>query len=116
MMRLNSDLFYEGKLICGTPSHMRRALLSRLPMTNPAIAIAFDTPVTVGTMDNAQGSERLVVTLCATRTSLEKGPEAAFCSDPKRLNVALSRAKNGMFVTGSMTCVQDSATWPAIVA
>ncbi|KAL6723109.1 hypothetical protein Aduo_018148 [Ancylostoma duodenale] len=45
MMRLNSDLFYEGKLICGTPSHMRRALLSRLPMTNPAIAIAFvDVP------------------------------------------------------------------------
>ncbi|RCN42764.1 hypothetical protein ANCCAN_11247 [Ancylostoma caninum] len=116
-----------------------RPLLRRLRMPNPAIPIAFvdvpsqsvksvtgshsnvveantDTAVTVGTVDSAQGSERSVVILCTTRTSLEQGSKAASFSDAKRLNVALSRAKDGMFVTGSIKCLQDAATWSAIVA
>ncbi|RCN30978.1 hypothetical protein ANCCAN_23253 [Ancylostoma caninum] len=75
-----------------------------------------DTAVTVGTVDSAQGSERSVVILCTTRTSLEQGSKAAFFSYAKRLNVALSRAKDGMFVTGSIKCLQDATTWSAIVA
>ncbi|KIH68676.1 hypothetical protein ANCDUO_00985 [Ancylostoma duodenale] len=75
-----------------------------------------DTTVTVGTVDSAQGSERSVVILCTTRTSLEQGSKAAFFADAKLLNVALSRAKDGVFVTGSIKCLQDAATWSAIVA
>ncbi|KAL6739397.1 hypothetical protein Aduo_012861 [Ancylostoma duodenale] len=75
-----------------------------------------DTAVTVGTLNRAQGSERSVVILCTTRTSLEQGSKAVFFSNAKRLNMAFSRAKDGMFVTGSIKCLQDAVTWSAIVA
>ncbi|KHJ92750.1 integrase core domain protein [Oesophagostomum dentatum] len=142
MMKLNSELFYDGQLICGTPREMRMGLLSRLRMPNSSLPVALvdvcghsiqsvtgshsnevearavlvlTTNVTVGTVDSAQGSERSVVILCTTRTHVERTSKPTFFSDPRRLNVALSRAKDGMFILGLKSYLQKVETWSAIV-
>ncbi|KAK6028147.1 hypothetical protein OSTOST_05813 [Ostertagia ostertagi] len=51
------------------------------------------TDVTVSTVDSAQGKENSVIILCTTRTEVEP-TAASFFSDARRLNVALSRAKD----------------------
>ena len=52
--------------------------------------------VNVNTVDSFQGKESAFVIFSVTRT---KGPDR-FWSDNRRLNVALSRAKNGIFIIG----------------
>ncbi|EYC05457.1 hypothetical protein Y032_0082g1595 [Ancylostoma ceylanicum] len=64
------------------------------------------TGVAVGTVDSAQGEEQSVVILCTTRTHLQPTKKTSFFSDAKRLNVALSRARDGMFIIGSLTSSQ----------
>ncbi|KAL6723868.1 hypothetical protein Aduo_018826 [Ancylostoma duodenale] len=45
MMLLNSEVFYEGTLVCGTPPEHRMAVLQRMRMPNPSIPVAFvDVP------------------------------------------------------------------------
>ncbi|RCN39765.1 hypothetical protein ANCCAN_14287 [Ancylostoma caninum] len=41
MMELNSEVFYNGTLICATPPERRMALLQRMHMPNPSIPVAF---------------------------------------------------------------------------
>ncbi|KAK6011257.1 hypothetical protein OSTOST_23669 [Ostertagia ostertagi] len=153
MMYLNSELFYDGSLSCGSVTSLRQALLSRVTMPNSRIPVALinipsysvqsvtgshsniveataahvlvryllakgfapaqimviclyrdqkllcerilqQTDVTVSTVDSAQGKENSVVILCTTRTEMEPNTAASFFSDARRLNVALSRAKD----------------------
>ncbi|KAL6727472.1 hypothetical protein Aduo_009344 [Ancylostoma duodenale] len=89
MMRLGSDLSYEGKLIRGTPPHMRRACYPDcgFPIQQYPLHLTHQSPWE---------------------------PWTALKEEAKRLNVALSHVKDGMFVTGSIKCLQDAATWSAI--
>ncbi|KHJ97949.1 hypothetical protein OESDEN_02067 [Oesophagostomum dentatum] len=174
MMQLNSELFYENTLTCGTSTDSRPLLLSRVTMPNPTVPIAFvdvqsqsvqsvtgshsnrveanaahvlvrlllakgispsailviclyrdqkflcenilqGTNLTVGTVDSAQGSEQSIVIVCTTRTHFEQSSAHTFFSDPKRLNVALSRAKDGMLIIESVMFLQDTPTWSQII-
>ncbi|RCN47029.1 hypothetical protein ANCCAN_06960 [Ancylostoma caninum] len=160
MMQLNSSIFYDGSLTCGTPPHLRQALLTKVKMPNPKIPVALvDVPslsvksvtgshsntveanaanmltrlliakgmnpadilviclyrdqkfmcenklqgtgVIIGTVDSAQGKEQSVVIVCTTRTHVQNSTAASFFSDARRLNVALSRARDGMFIIAS---------------
>ncbi|EPB65384.1 hypothetical protein ANCCEY_15553 [Ancylostoma ceylanicum] len=173
MMRLNSQLFYEGTLQCGTRASRRSNLLDHVRMPNPVIPVAFiDVPsqsvqsitrshsnetealavnvlvrnltlhgiqasdimviclyrdlkmlcerilrnsgVFVGTVDSAQGSERSVVIVCTTRTQFEQTNITSFFTDPRRVNVALSRAKDGLFVIGAVSALSRLPLWGQI--
>ncbi|PIO63946.1 hypothetical protein TELCIR_14439 [Teladorsagia circumcincta] len=50
---------------------------------------------TFKTVDSAQGSENSVAIVCKTRTHLNPKGDLTFFAYPKRLNVALSRARAG---------------------
>ncbi|KAL6738223.1 hypothetical protein Aduo_011793 [Ancylostoma duodenale] len=41
MMSLNSEVFYEGNLLYGTPPEHRMVVLQRLRMPNPSIPVTF---------------------------------------------------------------------------
>ncbi|XGW11074.1 hypothetical protein V3C99_012517, partial [Haemonchus contortus] len=173
MMELNSYIFYNNELVCGTPVDERQALLRSLRMPNKEIPIAFvdvlgkavksitgsqsneiearaaavlvrlllaagippgdimviclyrdqlylcesilsNTHVTIKTVDSAQGSEKSIVILCTTRTKV-LGTNLTFFDDPKRLNVALSRARDGMFILGSVPLMESSPLWGSII-
>ncbi|EPB69860.1 hypothetical protein ANCCEY_11059 [Ancylostoma ceylanicum] len=77
--------------------------------------ILAETGVAVGTVDSAQGTERMIVILCTTRTDAGSPSNMSFFTDPKRLNVALSRAREGLFITGSASCLRKMQTWNKIM-
>lgn len=175
MMSLNSEIFYDNALTCGTPIADRLAVLERIGMPNETIPVAFiDVPststtsatrshkneqeaevvrilvnhllrngfeskdisviclykdqkflcesvlggsgITVGTVDSAQGTERTVVILCTTRTTAGTPSKMSFFTDPRRLNVALSRARDGLFITGSARCLRSMTTWEKVMS
>ncbi|EYC12821.1 hypothetical protein Y032_0045g1108 [Ancylostoma ceylanicum] len=74
-----------------------------------------ETGVAVGMVDSAQGTERMIVILCTTRTDAGSTSNMPFFTDPERLNVALSRAREGLFITGSASCLRRMETWNKIM-
>ncbi|VDP05778.1 unnamed protein product [Heligmosomoides polygyrus] len=68
-----------------------------------------DTQVSVATVDSAQGRERSIVIVCTTRTHIDRNSNHTFFADPKRLNVALSRARDGLLLLG---CILDLQVVP----
>ena len=60
--------------------------------------------VKVDTVDSMQGSEADVVILSFVRSTRKCG----FLADPRRLNVALTRAKSNLFLVGRWTALASS--------
>lgn len=57
--------------------------------------------VRVATVDNFQGEESKIVIICLVRSN-NKMHEIGFLSDRERINVMLSRARDGMYVVGNL--------------
>lgn len=62
------------------------------------------TQVKIDTVDSFQGKEADIVIFSVTRTKGSK----QFFSDPRRLNVALSRARNQVYIIGNINYCQNS--------
>ena len=70
--------------------------------------------VNITVVDNYQGEENEIVLLSLVRSN--EGKKVGFLKTENRINVALSRARNGMFVIGNMDNFADgSETWAKIV-
>lgn len=61
-------------------------------------AISSPHSIEIDTVDAFQGAEAEIVLFCTTRTS----KKTSFFSDERRMNVALSRAKNQLLIFGSL--------------
>ena len=55
--------------------------------------------MTIATVDAFQGMEHEVIVVSTVRASTSSG--AGFLSDPRRLNVLLTRARRGLLVVGN---------------
>jgi len=64
---------------------------------------------TVMTVDSAQGSEADVVILSCVRSNTDEG--IGHVEDDRRINVALSRAKDKLIVVGNAACFQHHEIW-----
>ena len=60
---------------------------------------AFLKPIRVFTVDNYQGEENDIIILSLVRSNNEN--KIGFLKIPNRVNVALSRAKKGMYIFGN---------------
>ncbi|XP_063237788.1 putative helicase MOV-10 isoform X2 [Bacillus rossius redtenbacheri] len=79
------------------------------------------TSVDVGTVEQFQGQERLVIFISTVRSSVEFVPDdykfqLGFLKNPKRLNVALTRAKALLVVVGNPHILQCDQHWRAFIA
>ena len=79
-----------------------------------AIRRELDADVRVGTVDSFQGQEADVVIFSSVRSN-ENG-DLGFLRDPRRLNVALTRARRGLVLVGCATTLRHSRHWAALVA
>lgn len=70
--------------------------------------------VRVGTVDSFQGQETEVVLFSSVRSN-SKG-ELGFLRDPRRLCVALTRAKRGLVLVGDETVLNTSLDWRALIS
>lgn len=82
--------------------------------SNPAIADALGSDsagtrrLLLSTVDAFQGREADLVVLSTTRTA-----GLGFLADPRRVNVALTRAKRGLVVLGSAALLRTDPHWHA---
>ena len=69
--------------------------------------------MTIATVDAFQGMEHDVIVVSTVRASLSAG--AGFLSDPRRLNVLLTRARRGLLLVGhAATLLRDPAWAPLL--
>jgi len=69
--------------------------------------------IRVGTIDSFQGQECDIVLFSAVRSNSFQ--ELGFVRDPRRLCVALTRARKGLIVLGDTTTLQHSRDWKAFI-
>ncbi|KAK7236148.1 nonsense-mediated decay protein [Aureococcus anophagefferens] len=69
--------------------------------------------VRVGTVDAFQGQETQLVVFTAARSN-PRG-DLGFLRDPRRLNVAITRAKRGLVLVGDAATLSNSRHWRALV-
>lgn len=78
-------------------------------------AIAARHDVACGTIDAFQGRENDVIVLSTVRSNAEH--EIGFVEDPRRLNVAWTRARHALIVVGDRaTLMAKSALWARALA
>ncbi|CAK9815757.1 Putative helicase mov-10-B.1 [Anthophora quadrimaculata] len=73
--------------------------------------------ITVGTVETFQGQEREIILLSTVRSKLfeHDGKEhIGFLSNPKRFNVALTRAKNLLIIVGNPSVLCKDRYWNAL--
>jgi len=63
--------------------------------------------IEVNTVDGFQGREKAVIIFSCVRT----GDNIGFLSDQRRLNVAITRAKYGLWVVGHSDCLRRQPVW-----
>lgn len=65
----------------------------------------------LATIDNFQGEEAKVIILSTVRSSNKLG----FVKSPNRINVAMSRARDGLYVFGNSNALRADPIWNAII-
>ena len=65
----------------------------------------------MSTVDAFQGSEKDLIILTTVRTK-----SIGFSADPKRLNVAISRAKGQLIIVGNRDLLETNALWKDILS
>ncbi|KHJ94973.1 zinc knuckle [Oesophagostomum dentatum] len=70
--------------------------------------------VQLGTVDSVQGREKDVVILLTTRTDFDP-TSAEFLDDPRRMNVALTRCRQGQFVLGHAESLRKVNFWNVVL-
>ena len=65
--------------------------------------------VKISTVDAFQGNERKYIILTTVRTT-----ESGFMNSPNRINVALTRAMNQLFVVGHSMTLKKDRMWKTI--
>ena len=69
--------------------------------------------ITVNTVDGFQGQERDIIIVSCVRAGKK---EIGFLASPQRLNVALTRAKESLFVCGHFNTLGRASGWSDLIA
>lgn len=66
--------------------------------------------IQISTVDAFQGAEKDVILLACSRTT-----KLGFSDSPKRLNVALTRAKKNLIILGKVSVLSEDKLWKAVI-
>ncbi|CAD8050869.1 unnamed protein product [Paramecium primaurelia] len=71
------------------------------------------TTITINTVDSFQGQEKDIILFSCVRSSQTGG--IGFLNDGRRMNVALTRAKNALFILGNAITLSKSDLWKSML-
>jgi hypothetical protein len=89
------------------------AAQSRAPPAPGVQKGSMASAVRLATVDNFQGEEPEVVVISLVRSNDEN--KIGFLRSPNRINVLLSRAKNGMYIIGNSSTAQHIPMWTEVL-
>ncbi|KAI9890954.1 MAG: hypothetical protein M1814_003455 [Vezdaea aestivalis] len=80
---------------------------------NNKTQVALSDMLRLATIDNFQGEEAKVIIMSTVRSN--KAGKVGFMSHENRINVAVSRARDGFYVIGNSRTMQSSPMWGRII-
>jgi len=92
-----------------TPYEGQRAFLSTYMLRQGLLRQELYSEIEVASVDAFQGREKDYILLSCVRSN--EGQGIGFVSDPRRLNVALTRAKYGLVIFGNPKVLSRSPLW-----
>lgn len=95
-----------------TPYEGQRAHVVALMLRHGSLSQKLYSDVEVASVDAFQGREKDYIILSCVRSNEHQG--IGFLSDPRRLNVALTRAKYGLVVLGNPKVLAKQMVWSAL--
>ena len=96
-----------------TPYDGQKKYVSEYMRRSGALASALYEAIEVASVDAFQGREKDFILVSCVRSSETQG--IGFLSDPRRLNVALTRARLGIIVLGNPRVLSKNALWAALL-
>jgi helicase MOV-10 len=112
---LQTGLLQPNEICIMSPFQAQVKVIRRIARENAM------SGVNIGPLEASQGLESRLVILCTTRTrdrfidqDLAKG--LGVIHEPKRFNVALTRAKEGLIVIGNPEVLRQDVNWTAFLA
>lgn len=101
-------------------SGTRDSSVAKRPRLDTSVGVTSPTDIyesyfdlEVNTVDGFQGREKDVILISCVRASAVGG--IGFLSDARRMNVALTRAKKGLFIVGNSTTLQKNKLWAKLI-
>ena len=97
-----------------TPYEGQRAHVVAAMTRNGPLRQALYAEIEVASVDSFQGREKDYIILSCVRSNEHQG--IGFLSDPRRLNVALTRARYGLIVMGNPRVLARQPVWSALLS
>lgn len=102
-----------GQIGVITPYDGQKKYVSEYMRRSGALASALYEAIEVASVDAFQGREKDFILVSCVRSSETQG--IGFLSDPRRLNVALTRARLGIILLGNPRVLSKNALWAALL-
>lgn len=96
-----------------TPYDGQKQYVSEYMRRSGSLSSSYYEAIEVASVDAFQGREKDFILLSCVRSSESQG--IGFLSDPRRLNVALTRARLGVILLGNPRVLSKNALWSALL-
>ena len=96
-----------------TPYAGQKMYMKQLLPATGDLPPEFYRSITIASVDSFQGSEHDYIILSCVRSN--KIGSIGFLKDPRRLNVAITRAKCGLIIIGSAKCLSANPLWHSLI-
>jgi hypothetical protein len=112
LVSLNPKISFQDRIVVITPYQTQRNLLQSSFSKQTEYPGVFSS-IDVATVDSFQGKEKTIVILSTVRA--KGGKSIGFLADVRRLNVALTRAQQSLWIVGQSATLNINPEWNALL-